>query len=138
MIIRHDEPNVRTGRVDQVPGAATILAPPESICAGINDLGILRIEGEEGDGTTQIEQPPGLAAILRNISARHVTSHEHQVRIVGTDGWIKLRAPATRPQDSPRVEPRRGIAMAILGSGNCVVRSKKDNECEAKNHKLQK
>src|ERR1039458_10329148 len=53
---------------NHAPRAATVVTAPQGGIAGVDHLGIARIESESFDDCAQVKQAPGLAAIEGNVA----------------------------------------------------------------------
>jgi hypothetical protein len=60
-------------REKHLPGPPCIATPPESRVAGIDYPQVRRIKGKGTNATAKIEHTPGLAIVVRDVTAGHVT-----------------------------------------------------------------
>jgi hypothetical protein len=77
----------------------------------VHDFCIERIENKKSNYAAQVEHPPRLAAIVRNVGSGHIAGDENGIRIVRADGGIEHRSPTPRTQnfEIPRANRERGI-----------------------------
>ena len=92
----------RAGK-NHLPGSPGVVAAPKSGISGIDDLRVRRVEGEGFNNAAEIEHMPGLAIILRNVTAGHIAVLNHQPRIVRTDRRTDRGASAAGAHDLPTV-----------------------------------
>src|SRR5207247_10720150 len=95
-------------RKEQTPAVAIIVRTEKPACARIDDPWIDGIKSEGVNPSPYIELAPGLASVVRNIRARHVAGDQDCARIVRADGWNKLRAAPTWPNNLPLCRGGRG------------------------------
>ena len=91
---------------EHAPGPAGIVAAPQSSVSRIDSPGIPRVEGKGFHARTQIEHPPGLTAIVRDVPPGHVAVLHYQTGIVGADRGANCGSASARADDPPRIEAR--------------------------------
>src|ERR1700722_4734593 len=87
-------------RINDLPGVAIVFAAPEDGGLHVDDVFVVGIEDEEFGYTAQVEHAPGLAAVVGDVGAGHVTGDEDGVGIEGTDDWTKHGAAPARADDA--------------------------------------
>src|SRR5439155_20594400 len=72
-----------------------------------------------GDDVAEIKHAPGVAGVVGDVRAGHVTALDDQAGIVGADGGPEHRAAAPRADDAPRVVTGRrsesGVPIELGG-----------------------
>ncbi|HLW78867.1 MAG TPA: hypothetical protein VKU44_04625 [Terriglobia bacterium] len=98
-----------------------VLAPPEHARAGVDHIGLARIEGEELHRLAQIEQPPRIAAVLRNVGPGHVAGALYR----STDGGKSWRNVLDRDQHvyDVTLDPRDPPVLYACGFESSAWRS---------------
>ncbi len=107
--------------IHEAPGIATVSAAPQAVGLRINHVTVLRVEHKKPDYPAQTKHPPGLAAVMTNIGPGHVTTKQHGIRIVGTDGRMEHRAASARTDD-----------LEIAGTVRTTTDRNQENQCKSK------
>src|SRR6266536_4126357 len=97
-------------RIYQFPGFAGISTSPQPGGLRVHDFCIEGVKNKKSNHAAQVEHPPRLASIVRNIGSGHVTGDENGIRINRADGGIEHRSPTSRTQnfEIPRANRERG------------------------------
>ena len=103
---------LRRVREHDAPRAAGVLAAPENRVGRVEHACVARIEREGLHHASEVEHPPALARIARDVGARHVAPFDHEARVVGADGGTAHGPAAARTHDRPGVLTRRGPGPA--------------------------
>ena len=112
-------------REDHAPGASGVCTAPQRLVAGIDHLGVPRIERERVDYPAQVEHAPGPGAIQCDVGAGHVAVLQHDVGIVGTDGGCDHGAAPAGADNRPGVAARSGSGLARPESDSHHCQSRK-------------
>ncbi len=107
MVVAHRD-RLHVARKEARPGIAAIGGAENAIRLGVDHLRVDRIENEELNGIAEIEDAPRLAAIVRDVAARHIAGDDRGARVVRTDGGVEHRTAAAGSDDAPRGWRRRG------------------------------
>ena len=90
---------------DHLPGLAGVARPPQGGIAGIDDLGIRRIERHDINPAAQIEHPPRLTVVPCDVTAGHIAVLDNELRIKGADRRGNRRTAAARTDHAPMFRP---------------------------------
>src|SRR5664279_94699 len=86
--------HLRRRRRNQIPILSSVNATPETRGVRIHYLGVLRVKGKEIYHAAQIEHPPRVPAVMRDIRTAHVAGDENGVDVMRADGGIEHGATA--------------------------------------------